>query len=184
MSRRGLLGFGRSPRGAIPRSNAIWRSICNTSSTGISGWTCGFCTRRYPWCCRAAVPRMSPAGYIPTRISASEAVQWTAVSALRPLHALMVAPSLLFLATLAIMLFRPPDLQLYWLDRVAFLVLVFVVLLRALALRQSLRVTGPVTWPMLGLLLPALSSLLAQPYQPQNWSMFAAKWVVPFALYH
>src|SRR5713101_3216232 len=37
---------------------------------------------------------------------------------------------------------------------------------------------------MLGLLLLALSSLLAQPYQPQNWSMFAAKWVVPFALYH
>ena len=103
---------------------------------------------------------------------------------MRPLHVLMVQPSLLFLATLAVMLFRPPDMQLYWLDRVAFLVLLFVVLLRALVLRQSLRVAGPVTWPMFGLLLLALSCVLAQPYDPQNWSVFAAKWVVPFTLYH
>jgi len=27
-------------------------------------------------------------------------------------------------------------------------------------------------------------SLLAQPYDAQSWSVFAAKWVVPFALYH
>jgi len=37
---------------------------------------------------------------------------------------------------------------------------------------------------MFGLLLLALSCVLAQPYDPQNWSVFAAKWVVPFTLYH
>jgi O-antigen ligase len=95
----------------------------------------------------------------------------------------MVAPSLLFLATMTVMLFRPPDIQLYWLDRVGLLLLVFVVLLRALVLRQSLRIAGLVAWPMLGLLLLAFFALWAQPYEPQNWSMFAAKWAVPFVLY-
>lgn len=37
---------------------------------------------------------------------------------------------------------------------------------------------------MAGLLLLGLGSLLAQPYDSQSWSVFAAKWVVPFALYH
>ena len=37
---------------------------------------------------------------------------------------------------------------------------------------------------MAGLLLLALGSLLAQPYDAQSWSVFAAKWVVPFVLYH
>jgi putative inorganic carbon (HCO3(-)) transporter len=116
--------------------------------------------------------------------SLPEAGRWTLVAVSRSLHALIVAPSLLFLATMTVMLFRAPDIQLYWLDRIALLLLVFVVLLRALVLRQSLKVAGAVTWPMLGLLLLALFSLLAQPYEPQNWSVFAAKWAVPFILYH
>ena len=111
-------------------------------------------------------------------------MHWTVVTAFRPLHALVAAPAILFLATLAIMLFRPPDLQFYWLDRVAFLLLLFVVLLRVLVLRRRLIVAKPVMWPMAGLLVLGLSSLLAQPYDSQSWSVFAAKWVVPFALYH
>ena len=74
------------------------------------------------------------------------------VTAFRPLHALIAAPALLFLATLAVMLFRPPDLQFYWLDRIAFLLLLFVVLLRVLVLRRSGNpASGPVLWPMAGL---------------------------------
>jgi O-antigen ligase len=115
---------------------------------------------------------------------ASELLCSAALAAVRPLHALVAEPCLLFLATLAVMLFRPPDLQFYSLDRVAFFLLVFIVMLRALALRQSLHVTGPVTWPMLLLLLLSLHGLMAQAFDAQNWSLFAAKWVVPFALYH
>ena len=118
------------------------------------------------------------------RFSAPDLACSAAVAAVRPLHALLAAPSLLFLTTLAIMLFRPPDLQFYSLDRVAFGLLVFVVLLRVLVLQQSLRVTDPVTWPMLALLLLTLYGVAVQPYDPQNWSLFAAKWVVPFALFH
>ena len=123
-------------------------------------------------------------GHIAGRIPAGELPQWTALTALRPLHALMAAPSLLFLATLTVMLFRPPGVELYRMDRIAFLLLVFVVLLRAFCLQQSLRVAGPVTWPMLGLVVLMLSCVFAQPYAPQNWSLFAAKWLVPFVLYH
>jgi O-antigen ligase len=128
--------------------------------------------------------RMATSDSISRRISVSEAAQWSASVAFRPLHALMASPSLLFLGTLTIMLFRPPDVQFYSLDRFALLLLIFVVVLRALALRQSPWVAGPITWPMLGLLLLGLWGVWSQPYEADNWSLFAAKWVVPFVLYH
>lgn len=78
---------------------------------------------------------------------------WTILSLLRPLHVVLAAPSLLFIATLAIMLFRPPDVQFHSLDRIAFLALIFVVLLRTLATQERFQFAGPVTLPMLGLLL-------------------------------
>jgi putative inorganic carbon (HCO3(-)) transporter len=124
------------------------------------------------------------AALFPARTAAAEAAHWSVAAAFRPLHALIASPVLLLLATLTAMLFRPPDLRLYDLDRLAFLLLIFVVLLRALLLRQSLRVTGPVTWPMLGLVLLAFGGALTQPYQAETWSVLAAKWVVPFAMFH
>ena len=81
------------------------------------------------------------------------------------------------------MLFRPPDLQFYSLDRVALFALIFVVVLRTLVLQQSRWLAGPVTLPMLGLVLLALSSVPTEPYDAQNWSLFAAKWLVPLVLY-
>ena len=101
----------------------------------------------------------------------------------RPLHALIVAPSLLFLVTLALMLFHPPDLHFYCLDRIAFCALILVALLRACVLRQPLRFGGRVTWPMLALLLLAFYGAVSQPNGDETWSLFAAKWLVPFALY-
>lgn len=101
-----------------------------------------------------------------------------------PLQALMAAPAMLFLATLAVMLFRPPDLQFYWADRIAFALLVFVVVLRILLLRRPLTIADPAIWPMAALILMSLASLLLEPYDAQSWSVFAAKWVVPFVLYH
>jgi len=131
-----------------------------------------------------AVPRVASSGQISLRNSVPALAHWTVAAAFRPLHALMAAPTILFLATLTIMLFRPPDMAFYWLDRIAFLLLLVVVLLRALVPRRRLTIAAPAMWPMAGLLLLALGSLLAQPYDAQSWSVFAAKWVVPFALYH
>src|SRR5206468_235792 len=79
-----------------------------------------------------------------------------------PLQALMAAPSILFLATLAVMLFRPPDLQFYWADRIAFALLVFVVVLRTLLLRRRLNISNPAMWPMAALIVIGLASLLLQ----------------------
>jgi O-antigen ligase len=128
----------------------------------------------------------NPSPFALNRKSAGKrsAAEFAVLSVVRPLHALMAQPSLLFIATLAVMLFRPPDVQFYSLDRLAFLVLIFVVLLRSLALQQSLWIAEPITLPMLGLLLMAFSSVWMGPYAPENWSLFAAKWLVPFVLYH
>jgi O-antigen ligase len=104
-------------------------------------------------------------------------------AAVRPFHALIVAPSLLFIATVALMLFHPPDAPVHPYDRFAFGILLFVVFLRACVLQQPWRLRGPVTWPLLGLLVLALSDMLAQPYKAETWSVFAAKWLIPFALY-
>ena len=116
--------------------------------------------------------------------SPTAVAHWSMVAAVRPLHALMAAPSLVFLVMLTAMLFRPPDLQFYFLDRIAFFLLLFVVLLRALVQQRPISLSTSAMWPMAGLLLLGLSAVLAQPYDTQTWSVFAAKWVVPFVLYH
>jgi len=105
-------------------------------------------------------------------------------AAVRPLHALIVAPALLFIATMALMLFHPLDAPVPSYDRFAFGILIFVVFLRACVLREPLRLGGLVTRPMLGLLVLALAEVLAQPYKAETWSLFAAKWLIPFALFH
>ena len=97
--------------------------------------------------------RMATAGQTALRNPLPALAHWTVVNAFRPLHALVAAPAILFLATLAAMLFRPPDLQFYSLDRVAFLLLLFVVPLRVVALRRRATIALPVMWPMAALLL-------------------------------
>ena len=104
-------------------------------------------------------------------------------ASLRPLQALIVAPSLLFLAALALMLFHPPDFNFHSIDRFAFGLLILVVLLRACVLRQPLQFHDPITWPMLALLLLAFYGVVSQPNDAETWSLFAAKWLVPFTLY-
>jgi O-antigen ligase len=123
-------------------------------------------------------------GRIATAGAARERAEWLAGRAFRPLHALFSEPEVLFLAALIAMLFRPPDLRFYGADRILLGLVLFVVWLRALALRQPLPVYGSLTWPLFGLLLLALTNLLSQPYQTANWSVFVAKWVAPFAMYH
>lgn len=68
-------------------------------------------------------------------------------------------------------------------DRFAFGLLILIVLLRACVLRQPLLIRAPVTWPMLALLLLAFYGVGSQPSDAETWSLFAAKWLVPFTLY-
>lgn len=81
------------------------------------------------------------------------------------------------------MLFHPPDFNFHSVDRVAFGLLIFVVLLRVCALRNPLQFRSLVTCPMLALVLLAFYGVVSQPSDVETWSLFAAKWLVPFTLY-
>jgi putative inorganic carbon (hco3(-)) transporter len=97
---------------------------------------------------------------------------------------MMIAPAALFLGALAAMLLRPPDVPFYEIDRVAFILLVLGVVGRAAVTRQRLLVADRATWPMIGLSCLAVASVVQQPFDPQAWSLLAAKFFVPFALFH
>jgi putative inorganic carbon (hco3(-)) transporter len=103
---------------------------------------------------------------------------------LGPLHALMMAPAALFLAALAAMLLRPPDVPFYEIDRVAFVLLGLGVALRAVVRRQRLLVAERATWPMIGLTVLAVASVIGEPFDNRTWCLLAAKFIVPFALFH
>jgi O-antigen ligase len=66
---------------------------------------------------------------------------------------------------------------------VAFAALLACIGFRLCFRRERLR-SYPATRPMLALLLLGLWGVLTQPYDPQAWSLLAAKWMVPFALFH
>ena len=103
---------------------------------------------------------------------------------LRPLQLSMIAPSALFLMALATMLLRHPDVPFYEIDRVAFILLVLGVISRAGVTRQRLLILQRATWPMIGLTFLAVASVIAQPFNNQTWCLLAAKFIVPFALFH
>lgn len=105
------------------------------------------------------------------------------VSALTSFYALVCAPQSMFLLALTAMLFRPPDLKAFPFDRAAIIVLLAVTVIRIVLTRDRLR-TYSSTWPMLFLAALGLQGALAQSYQAQSWSLLAAKWIVPVALFH
>jgi O-antigen ligase len=110
---------------------------------------------------------------------------WSAVAVLfTALQALLIAPSLLFLATLAAMLLRAPDLDFFCLDRLALGLLVLSVLLRAVVLRQSLAPACTLVWPMAALVGLVFADLLANPFDVTLWSVAIAKFVTPYALFY
>ena len=98
------------------------------------------------------------------------------------IHAVLAAPSLVFLAALTAMLFRPPDLKCCPWDRIGFMALVIVSALNICARRERLKIF-PESWILLALALLGISSILIEPYDPQAWSLLAAKWIVPLALF-
>jgi hypothetical protein len=89
----------------------------------------------------------------------------------------------LFLFTLTAMLLRPPDVAFYEIDRVAFVLLILSVIGRTLLGRERF-VLQRASWPMIGLTLLAVTSVAAQPFDAQSWSLVMAKFIVPFVLFH
>ena len=100
------------------------------------------------------------------------------------LRALMAVPCLLFLAALTAMLLRHPDVAFYEIDRVAFGLLVIGAVGRAMVLREPLLVVERATWPMIGLTLLALVSVVGRPFDNETWCLLAGKYIVPFTMFH
>jgi O-antigen ligase len=103
---------------------------------------------------------------------------------LRPLHFGLAFPSLLYVGAMTVFLFRPPDLFSYYADRIAFVILVFFVVLRTMALRERIPFFAGISLPMLGLTALAVLRVLREAFDPQIWSIIASKYIVPFALFH
>ncbi len=103
---------------------------------------------------------------------------------LRPLHLGLAFPSVLYVAAMAVFLFRPPDLFSFYADRIAFGLLVFFVALRTMALRDKIPFFAGLSLPMLGLAALAVVRVLREPFDAQIWSIIASKFIVPFALFH
>ena len=106
-----------------------------------------------------------------------------AILPVKLLHSFISFPTVMFVVALAAMLFRPPDLKTFHIDRVAFAALIILVALRWLIARRRIPLF-PATWPLSGLLLLGLWGALTQPYSPQAWSLLAEKWLVPFFCFH
>ena len=102
---------------------------------------------------------------------------------LKVFHVWVSLPTSMFLFVLTAMLFRPPDLKSFPIDRVAFFALLALLAVRLCIRRGALR-SYTATWPLLGLMLIGLWGVLTQTYDPQAWSVFAAKWVVPCVFFH
>ena len=123
---------------------------------------------------------------LPSHASWAGEAAWLGLQlGLRPLQALMMAPvALLPLGALAAMLLRPTDVPFYEIDRVAFVLLILSVLGRAVVTRRRLLVVERATWPMIGLTLLGVVSVAQQPSDIQSWSLLAARFFVPFLLFH
>jgi hypothetical protein len=126
----------------------------------------------------------SSTGFVRPAALASEAANTALQLWLRLLQAMITAPTLLFLAALTAMLLRHPDVPFYEIDRVAFVLLVLGVAGRAVITRQRFMVMERATWPMIGLTLLAVASVIGQPFDNKTWCLLAAKFIVPFALFH
>ena len=126
----------------------------------------------------SAAAKMAPPAWVGD--SRLRALQLT----LRPLQTMIAMPTALLLAALAAMLLRHPDVPFYEIDRVAFALLVVGVVGGALVTRQRFWVVERATWPMIGLTFLAVASVIGEPFDNRAWSLLAAKFIVPFALFH
>jgi hypothetical protein len=81
------------------------------------------------------------------------------------------------------MLFRPPGSESFPLDRLAFLIVCIAVSLHLVIAHQSFHLLRPVSQPMAALLILSSCNVFCHGYNAESWSVFAAKWLVPFVIY-
>jgi O-antigen ligase len=101
---------------------------------------------------------------------------------LAPLQLLLAAPAALYLAAFTVFLFRPPVLTFHAIDRIAFVALVLAVAVRQVIARRRLPRSSLMV-PMLALALLASIGTFRHSFEVSTWSVLAAKFFVPFAMF-
>lgn len=101
-----------------------------------------------------------------------------------PIQGVASNPCFLFLVALSAMLLRHPDVRFYEIDRIAFLLLVLGVAIRAALLRENLFVFERASWPMLAITVLMVVSAAGRLVDNEIWSLLASKFIVPFAMFH
>lgn len=110
---------------------------------------------------------------------------WSLVGiVLRPLQVGIAFSSVLYVLAMGVCLFRPPDVDFYNADRIAFGLLVVLVGWRTLAMREQIPYVPGVSLPMFALTVLAAFRAWREPFDVQTWSMVASKFIVPFVLMH
>ncbi len=104
--------------------------------------------------------------------------------ALWPLRILVAAPTGLFLVALATMLFWHPDVPFHEINRWTFGILVVSVAGGALISRMPVLAIERASFPMIGLALLILASMIGRRQDADTAGVFAAKYLVPFLLFH
>lgn len=112
------------------------------------------------------------------------AVQKSVCAFLCALQLFISSPHVLFLIALAAMLLRHPDVPFYEIDRVAFVLLALGAAGHVIVRREPFLFIERATLPMIGLALLAIISIGSQPFENQTWCLLAAKFIVPYALFH
>ncbi len=127
----------------------------------------------------AAPLRVGPEDSLVSRLAAG-AIE----TALRPLQALISVPTFLFLAALTAMLFCHPDVPIHQLNRVVAGLLVLGVVGRAIILREHVFRFERASWPMIGLTLVVLISMIGKPMDKDTLGLLATKYLIPLTLFH
>ena len=103
--------------------------------------------------------------------------------ALGPLRILLASPTALFLLALATMLFWHSDVPFHEINRWTFGILVVSVAGGALISRKPVAIERA-SFPMIGLALLILASMIGRRQDADTAGVFAAKYLVPFLLFH
>ena len=108
---------------------------------------------------------------------------WAAHAGLVLIQAVASASLLLFFLALVAMLFRPSVLEFHSIDRFIFALLVLAAGLRAMVLRQRIELPRGLLIPMAALSGVGLLQLLAHEFDVITWSVLAARFFVPCAMF-
>jgi len=100
---------------------------------------------------------------------------------IKGLYFLMDKSWIIFFVSLLFFIFRPPDQKPY--DRIAFVLLILLVVMASQTRRRLVSFKSPIMFPMIGLTMIAAVSAAQSPFNIQTWSILANSFIVPYTMF-